>query len=335
MANNPLLDELEQQTVTIALPTLGRWYENGAVLHPDADPASIEVGVLGIVAEHTFRDPWLLVSGQAIPKLIKSVCPAILEPTKLAEIDIETILLANRLISYGEKLEITQNCSNPDINEGSKKKKVVPCTHKNLLVVDLQNLLTRYSPYTQKEFDRYVMEFEELMGQVVHLQPIPYNNVIEVVRKTAMNMKQYQKFSGVEIETIMDDLDVLGLYEDLVSDNTQMSLYSIVYSIHHVETSTGAAVVDKEVIRDWLNQIPSRLVKQIDTRIAEITIDVQKVATVEFECTKCGYNNTARIQMDPQMLFTEAEASTQPMKSSPPSQSTGKTETRRLVTSQR
>jgi len=334
MTDNPLLDELEQQTVTVALPTLGRWYDD-SVLHSDADPASIEVGVLGIVAEHTFRDPWLLVSGQAIPKLIKSICPAIADPTKLAEIDIETILLANRLISYGEKLEIKQRCDNPDVNKGSKKKKVVPCDHENLIVVDLQNLLTRYSPFTDKEFDQYIMEFEELKGQVVHLQPIPYNNVIEVVRKTAMNMKQYQKFTGVDIEAIMGDLDVLGLYEDLVSDNTQMSLYSIVHSIHHVVTASGIQVSDKEVIRTWLNKIPSRLVKQIDTKIAEITIDVQKIATVEFECMACGHKNTVRIQMDPQMLFTEAEASTQPMKSSPPSQGTEKTETRRLVTSQR
>ena len=317
MTDNPLLDELEQQTVTVALPTLGRWYDD-SVLHPDADPSSIEVGVLGIVAEHTFRDPWLLVSGQAIPKLIKSICPAISDPTKLAEIDIETILLANRLISYGEKMEIKQQCRNPDVNEGSKKKKVVPCTHENLIVVDLQNLLTRYSPFTDKEFNRYVMEFEELKGQVVHLQPIPYNNVIEVVRKTATNMKQYQKFSGVDIEAVMGDLDVLGLYEDLVSDNTQMSLYSIVHSIHHVETSKGAAVADKEVIKNWLNKIPSRLVKQIDNKIAEITIDVQKIATVEFECTACGFKNTVRIQMDPQMLFTEAEASNPPTKSSHP-----------------
>ena len=334
MTDNPLLDELEQQTVTVALPTLGRWYDD-SVLHADADPASIEVGVLGIVAEHTFRDPWLLVSGQAIPKLIKSICPAISDPTKLAEIDIETILLANRLISYGEKLEIKQRCNNPDVNEGTKKKKVVPCDHENLIVVDLQNLLTRYSPFTDKEFNQYIMEFEELKGQVVHLQPIPYNNVIEVVRKTAMNMKQYQKFSGVDIEAIMGDLDVLGLYEDLVSDNTQMSLYSIVHSIHHVVTASGVQVADKDVIRTWLNKIPSRLVKQIDNKIAEITIDVQKIATVEFECMACGHTNTVRIQMDPQMLFMEAEASTQPMKSSPPSQSTEKTETRRLVTSQR
>jgi len=133
----------------------------------------------------------------------------------------------------------------------------------------------------------------------------------------------------------MGDLDVLGLYEDLVDDNTQMSLYSIVHSIHHVETSNGLPVIDKEVIKNWLNKIPSRLVKQMDNRIAEITTDIQKIATVEFECTACGHKNTIKIQMDPQMLFTEAEASTQPKKSSQPSQNTEKAETRRLVTSQR
>jgi len=334
MTDNPLLDELEQETVTIALPTLGRWYGEG-VLHPDADPTSIEVGVLGIVAEHTFRDPWLLVSGQAIPKLIKSICPEIMDSTRMAEIDIETILLANRLVSYGETLEIQQMCNNPDINEGTKKKKIVPCNHENVIMVDLQNLLTRYSPFTKKEFDQYTMEFEELMGQTVHLQPIPYSNIIEVVRKTAISMKQYQKFSGVDIESIMGDLDVLGLYEDLVDDNTQMSLYSIVHSIHHVVTSTGLQVTDKEIIKNWLNKIPSRLVKQIDNRVAKITTDIQKISTVEFNCSECGHKNTFRVQMDPQMLFMEAEGSSQPMKSSQLLQSTEKTEIRRLVTSQR
>jgi hypothetical protein len=253
----------------------------------------------------------------------------------MAEIDIETILLANRLISYGEKLELKQKCDNPDVNEGTKKKKVVPCSHENLVVIDLQNLLTRYSPFADKEFDEYVIEFDELMGQVVHLQPIPYKHIIEVIRKTSLNVQQYQKFAGVDLETIMGDLDVLGLYEDLVSDNTQMTLYSIVHSIHHVVTSKGLQVDDTEIIREWLNELPSLLVKRIDKKIAENTLRIQKISTVEFECTACGHKNSARIQMDPQMLFTEAEASTQPKKSSPQSQTTEKTETRRLVTSQR
>src|SRR5678815_3026901 len=100
---NELLNDLHNlfPPIQISLPTKGMFYPEG-VLGKGVDASNIEVGTLGILDEFKYRDPFLLVSGNAMSYLIKHLCrDQILLPEELCEIDVETILLAARLASYG------------------------------------------------------------------------------------------------------------------------------------------------------------------------------------------------------------------------------------------
>ena len=99
MSSNPLIQDLIENeafpSVSVALPTGARWYTSD-VIADGADPLDLSVGVLGILAEQNYRDPWLLLSGEAIPRMFKSVCPEVVEANELCDLDLEAILLASR-----------------------------------------------------------------------------------------------------------------------------------------------------------------------------------------------------------------------------------------------
>ena len=110
--NNELVNDLHEvfPPIEIALPTRGLFYPEG-VLAKDTDPTRIRVGTLGILDEFKYRDPFMLVSGNAIGHLISHVCGSqIMVPEELCEIDVETILLASRLASYGPNLKLNHRC---------------------------------------------------------------------------------------------------------------------------------------------------------------------------------------------------------------------------------
>jgi hypothetical protein len=110
--SNELITELHEvfPPIEISLPTRGMFYPEG-VLAKDTDPTHIQVGTLGILDEFKYRDPFMLVSGNAMGHLITHVCGKQIEhPEELCEIDVETILLASRLASYGPNLKLTHRC---------------------------------------------------------------------------------------------------------------------------------------------------------------------------------------------------------------------------------
>ena len=51
--SNPLLDDIQAsgtvETISIALPTLGRFYEEG-IMDVDADPNDLKINAIGIMA---------------------------------------------------------------------------------------------------------------------------------------------------------------------------------------------------------------------------------------------------------------------------------------------
>src|SRR6185312_2871866 len=88
MKANPLLDDLQETfpTIVVSLPTGGRYYGEG-VLSGTANPEGIEVHTLSMIDEQKFKDPLLLASGKGLVHLIQHVCPDVLEPEELAEVD--------------------------------------------------------------------------------------------------------------------------------------------------------------------------------------------------------------------------------------------------------
>ena len=98
--SNPLQKYFRQPKLYISLPSKGAFYPIGALEMPE----NKEVPVYAMTAkdELVFKTPDALLNGQATVEVIKSCIPAIKDPWNIPSIDLDTILVAIRMATYGE-----------------------------------------------------------------------------------------------------------------------------------------------------------------------------------------------------------------------------------------
>ena len=321
---NPLIEDLSFPPISICLPTSGHWYADG-VVDPIADPLDLEIKPIGILAEQNYRDPWLLASGKAIPRLIREVCPAILQPEELAEIDIEAILLATRLASYGDMLKLTHKCQYKNVDsEGDGE----ICGEENDLDLNIQEFITRYDQI--KNFEDYMVELKAVAHKV-YLRPTPYKQSIQVLRQAVKAEQTFKLFEDISAEDFVMDADKIGSYTQLADLTSDVTVNSLVESIHYVTTVKGEKVYDKSTIREWLLAMPTTETKLIVNKINELALPLRQRSEVKYNCHACGFENKFLLELDPQRLFMQAEDSEQQKKPSPESKGTVKKKKRRLV----
>ena len=320
---NPLLEDLSFPPVAICLPTRGYWYEDD-VINPNADPLDLEVKPIGILAEQNYRDPWLLASGKAIPRLVREVCPAILRPEQLAEVDIEVILLATRLASYGEKMSVKHKCQGNVDAEGDGE----PCEEENELDVNIQEFITRYGPI--ENLDDYQVELQAVAHKVF-LRPTPYTHSLRVLQQAVKAQQTFSSFEDMSAEDFVLDAGKVNDYTQLADLTSEVTINSIVESISYVTTIKGVKVFEKDAIREWLLAMTTTESKLIVDKINKLAMQLRQRSEIKYNCHACGFENKFMLELDPQRLFMQAEDSEQSKKPSPKSSGTKKRKKRRLV----
>lgn len=314
---NPLLDDLNDAgvlpDVAISLPTMGAFYPQGEVLKPGINPAEISIRPLSILDESSFRDPLMMISGHAIAKMVRRVCPEIDDPGQLAELDVQAILIACRLASYGSSLKLEHVCSK--------------CQNKSTLMVDLNEHLLRYRPYTADELMLFDVDIDAT-GQKVRLRPMIYQDAVDMVMnafKSNIQAEQYNQSHG-EDNTLTDEF--IEAYHRQFEEGIKTNLAAICSSIYTVTTKSGKIVMDRQSIEEWILRLSPDLIKPITERIARINMDIRERSKLEYVCDSCQTTNGFYVELDPQRLFMQAEGSVTPANSSALSTNTEKTKRR-------
>lgn len=298
MSDNELLMEITDvfPPIDIQLPTRGIFYRPG-ILKASTDPNHIEVRTLGVMDEFKYRDPFLLVSGKAITHLIRHLCgEQIILPEQMCEIDIETILLAARLASYGPSLNVTHSCIK---TVKDKEDNDVVCDHSNTISVNLHEHILRYGPIQDEE------RFEVLLprvGQTVYLKPVPYQTTIDMMRNVMTNRRRIGAIDISDADLVMRPED-FAQYEDVLNLSMDIQIKAILDCIWAVKTRSGTLVEDPMQIGPWIFELPKSDHDVITKRITEITEDLRKLSLLLYQCGACGQENAFHLQMNAEILF--------------------------------
>lgn len=105
---NPLSQYFRQPAIYIRLPSKGQGWPEGSI---DL-PANGELGVYPMTAmdEITYRTPDALFNGEAVTSVVQSCVPNILDAWHIPASDLDTILVAIRIASYGHAMDIDTTC---------------------------------------------------------------------------------------------------------------------------------------------------------------------------------------------------------------------------------
>ena len=107
---NPLAKHFRRPAIYFKLPSNGRyWPEDSLEM-----PANGEIPVFPMTNadEITLKTPDALMNGEGMAAMLASCCPSIKDPWVIPSTDINALLVAARIASYGHNMEFETKCPN-------------------------------------------------------------------------------------------------------------------------------------------------------------------------------------------------------------------------------
>jgi hypothetical protein len=338
---NPLLEGIREniaRSIDVAFPTQGKFYHDG-VMKEGVDYLKVTVRPLTINAETALRDPILLASGRAIPKMVQFLIPEVLDPEELCDIDIEVILLATRIASYGAILSLDHTCTNP-----AKVEDKLVCEKVNPLRINLIEHIQKFNLI--EDWAPYQMEFpiedtpEKKTKQIIHLRRLPYRAVLNSIRQNIQAEHELEPFRDKTFDELILSDEALLAYEkmsEIVSSTGVESLMESIVSVEMVtetpESGISSTMVytneSRDMVREWLWAIPRDWITEMTTRINSFSQDLAEKNTIEYSCPGCKHKNKFQMQLDVNKLFfSESPLSTPEEEVSPTSTRANKSKSR-------
>jgi hypothetical protein len=238
---NPLNKYYRQPAIYIALPTKGQYYP--ADVYTPTVTGEIPVLPMTAKDEIAFKTPDAMINGQATVDVIKSCCPNILDPWQLTNYDLDTVLLAIRIATYGETMDI--NATVPVVNEQVSHTVNLPAqleTVKNIKIKD---------------------SFRTKNGFTVHIKPLTYRDVTDIQVKTFEQQKIVVSVNASTIEPEQKTQRFADAYRKL----TELNFDMLSTSFTKIITPDGAEVTNLEQIKEFLNNADSKLINEMQDEL--------------------------------------------------------------------
>jgi hypothetical protein len=193
--------------------------------------------------EITFKTPDALLNGQATVDVIQSCIPNIKDAWQTPSIDIDTILIAIRRASYGEKMAMTASVPKTNITKDFEL-----------------NLQTLFDNYMSKEF---VHTFQ-IDGFKVQIQPLNYKTITEGMIKA---FEEQRIFAVIDDNTIQNQ-EKLKQFQTSFSRLTELNVQTLIKSVVAIQPDgSEEAVVNPVHIKEFIENTDAKVFNQIKDHI--------------------------------------------------------------------
>jgi hypothetical protein len=233
--SNPLKKYFRQPKLYITLPSQGQFYPKDAI----DMPSNGELPVYAMTAkdELSMKTPDALLNGQATVDLIHSCVPNIKNAWAMPSIDLDIILIAIRIATYGENLDITTKIP----NIGNEKD----------YTVNLRKILQQLSAATYEN----TLEFDNMQ---VTLRPLTYKEFTEASLKT---FEEQRIFRLVNDQNIPDH-EKLAKFSESFAKLTRMTVGMISNSIAKIQVD-DTEVTEPMFIKEFIDNADKEFYNQI------------------------------------------------------------------------
>lgn len=272
--SNPLANYFRQPKLYVKLPSEGRFY-------PDGSLDSSEIGEYAVFAmtakdELMFKTPDALMNGSATVEVIKSCVPSIKNPWNMPSIDLDAVLIAIRIATYGEELDITSTCPN--------------CSTTSDFSMNLVDYLGQISVF------KYV-DSVEVPPLLVKIRPYTYKEV----NATALKSLEQQKiFQIVNDDSMADEVKVEKFGESFIK-LTELTVDVIAGCIESIITPEGA-VSDQKLIKEFIENAPSDIFNKINDHITAMKENM-RLKSQHLECPECQHKWEVDVSLDQTNFF--------------------------------
>lgn len=240
---NPLSMFMRQPKIYIRLPSQGQFWAKGSL---DVSPTG-EYPVFSMTArdELMLKVPDALMNGQAVVDVIQNCMPNIKNAWAVPNIDMDIILIAIRLATYGEMMT-TPLTIGEDID----------FEYKIDLRIVMDNLMSRVS------WDPIVPINKDL---TVYIRPLDYQQTT----RSALQSFETQKLMQVANNETLEDAEKIKIFKDSFSKLTAITIDTIGNCIYKVDSSNGSTE-NPEFIKEFVNNMDKHVFNAVQQHLEKL-----------------------------------------------------------------
>jgi hypothetical protein len=279
--NNPLKQYFRQPSIYIKLPSKGNFYPKDSIQIPEN--GELPVFPMTAIDEITYRTPDALFNGQAVVDVIQSCVPAIKNAWAIPAMDVDTVLVAIRIASYGHQMDFTTRC--PACNALSDQ------------AVDLRNVLERIKlPDYQKTIIAGNME--------IFFRPMTYKNLNENNKMQFEEQKIIQMLPDDDQISEEDARKKISAIGDALRKITTVTVKALAQSVAAIKTP-DALVNESDFIEEFLLNCDSLLFNKVRDHILTVKSEGE-IQPLLLTCDECKHEYQQTITLDMSNFFERA-----------------------------
>lgn len=272
--DNPLRRHFRQPVIHLRLPSGGRFYPPGALNMPPS--GELPVLPMTAVDEIVTRTPDALFNGSAIPDIISSCIPAIRDPWSVPSVDLNTILVAMRLASYGHKMDVNSTCPS--------------CKNNNEFDLDLRVIMDSLKT---PDYDTPLV----LGDLTITFVPLSYRQINQNSQMQFEDQKLMQALNSTD----MDTEQRLAMLSESFKKITALTVRAIAVSISSIQTP-DALVTEPEYILEFLNNCEKDIFQQIRDHAIALR-QAGEIKPLDITCGECSHKYTQDFSLDMSNFF--------------------------------
>lgn len=241
--NNPLASYMRQPKIYISLPSRGEYWPKKSIDLPENG----ELAVYSMTArdELLFKTPDALMNGQATVDVIQSCLPAIKNAWDVPTVDLDTILMAIRLATYGEKMSFTHKI--PVINEEVEYD------------VDLRILLD------QQRMNYWVDQVVINPEFIICVKPLTYRHMTQ----TSIKSFETTRILNMVNDDSMTDEKKLEMFNASFNNLTKVTVDLMAESVYKIITA-DAEVTDQRHIAEFVANADKEIFTHVQNHLSEL-----------------------------------------------------------------
>jgi len=275
MSSNPLQKYFRQPKVYINLPSKGVYSDSAAIVS-----AADQIPVMSMTGmdEILLKTPDALMNGDATVKVIQSCCPNIKDAWEVSNLDLDLILAAIRIATYGNKMDVTHKC--------------VHCGEANDYIIDLMKIIDHF---TQCRYDNKIV----LKDLTIFIRPLNYRTMTEFAIRNFELQRQLSQGLDLEDEDTKSKL-ISEIYEKLAVIQND----SYIASIDSVQ-APDSVVNERAWISEWIENSEKSMFEAIKEQIDKNN-KTWAVPDMTVVCQSCTKENLISVQLDQSNFFVGA-----------------------------
>jgi len=255
---NPLVSFMRQPKIYIRLPSGGEYWPAGSLVVTET--GDFPVYSMTAKDELMLKIPDAVISGQAVVDVIQHCIPNIKNAWDIPSIDLDVILIAIRLATYGEKM-------NTPITFGED----IELEY----TVDLRTVMD--SLMSQISWNPIVPISDEL---TVFVKPMTYKQLSE----SAVQTFETQKILQIANSSTMNEDDKVRAFKESFGKLTEVTIGIVEKSIYKIDSSQGSTEHSKH-IREFIENADKDIFNIVQSHLENLKI-INSIKPIQVEVTE-------------------------------------------------